>query len=50
MCNFSTCDCECNKACEIGKYLHTKSCSCEKLLIGKLVLECEDEMLNTTEN
>ena len=22
---------------------------CEKLLIGKLALECEDEMLNTTE-
>ena len=24
-------------------------CSCEKHLIGKLVIECEDEILNTTE-
>ena len=39
-------DCECNKACE--KHLDIKKCSCEKLLIGKLVLECEAEILNTT--
>ena len=26
-----------------------KNCSCEKRLIGKLVLECEDEMLNRTD-
>ena len=25
------------------------NCSCEKLLIGKFVIECEDEVLNTTE-
>ena len=28
--------------------MDTKNCSCEKRLIGKLVLECEDERLNTT--
>ena len=34
---------------KICKYLEIKNCSCEKRLIGKLVLECEDEILNTTE-
>ena len=47
MWNHSTYDCECNKARKIDKYLDTKNCSCEKRLIRKLVLECEDEMLNT---
>ena len=47
--NSSTCDCECNKAFKTDMYLNIKNCSCGKLLIGKLVLECEDEILNTTE-
>ena len=47
--NSSICDCKCNKACKIYEYLDIKNCSCEKRLIGKLVLECQDEMLNTTE-
>ena len=29
--------------------MNQKNCSCEKRLIGKLVLECEDEILNRTE-
>ena len=29
--------------------MDTKNYSCEKRLVGKLVLECEDEILNTTE-
>ena len=44
MWNPSTCDCECNKACKIDEYLDIKNCSCEKCLIGKLLLECEDEI------
>ena len=48
MWNPSTCDCECNKACKIDEYLGIKNCSCEKNLIGKLLLECEDEILNST--
>ena len=28
--------------------MDTKNCSCKKCLLGKLVLECEDEILNTT--
>ena len=49
MWNPSTYDCECNKAGEIDEYLDIKNCSCGKRSIGKLVLECEDEVLNTTE-
>ena len=48
--NPSTYGCEGNKACKIDKYLDIKNCSDEKLLIGKLVLECENETLHTTEN
>ena len=43
------CGCECNKACKIDEYLDIKNCSCEKRLIDKLVLECEDEILSKTE-
>ena len=43
------CGCECNEACKIDEYLDIKNCSCEKRLIDKLVLECEDEILSTTE-
>ena len=42
MWNPSTWDCECYKICKIDEYLNTKTCSCEKRLIGELVLECED--------
>ena len=50
MSNHSTYDCECNKVCEIDEYLDIKNCSCIKRLIGKFVLECEDEVLNATGN
>ena len=49
MWNPSTCNCECNKASKIDEYLNTKNVSREKHLFGKLVLACEDEILNTTE-
>ena len=48
--NPGTCDDEWNKACKIDEYLDIKNCSCVKRLIGKFVLECEDEILNATEN
>ena len=50
MWNLSTRDCECNKACEIDGYLDIKKCLCKKRLFVKLVLACEDEILNTAEN
>ena len=46
MWNPSTCDCECNKVCETGEYLDIKNCLCLKILIGTLVLECDDVILN----
>ena len=49
MWNPRKCDCECNKACKIDEYLDIKNCSCKKHLIGKLVLACDDEILNKTE-
>ena len=48
MWNPGTCDCECNKVCKVDQYLYIKNCSWEKC-IGKLVLACEDKILNTTE-
>ena len=49
VCNSRPWDCECNKACKIERYFDIKNCSCEKHLIGKLVLESENEILNATE-
>ena len=46
--NPSTCDCECKKACKIDEYLDTKNFSCGNFLLGKLALQCEDDILNTT--
>ena len=43
----SMCDCECNKAPKIDEHLDTKNN--KKRLIGKLVLGCEDKILNSTE-
>ena len=41
--NPNKCDSESNKACKIDEYLHIKNCSCGKCLIGKSILEREDE-------
>ena len=49
MWNLSTFDCECNKACKIDEHLDIKICSCKERLIGRLVLACEDKILNSTE-
>ena len=48
MWNPSTCDCGCNKAYKITKYLDIKNCSCKNLLLGKLVLGRQNEISNTT--
>ena len=46
--NPSTCGCDSNKVSKIDENVDTKNCSCEKRLIVKLALVCEDELLNTT--
>ena len=43
------CDCEYNNVCKINEYIDAKNCSSEKSIIDKLVLTCEDEILNATE-
>ena len=50
MWNSNTSDCKCNKACKIDKYLDITKFSYKKLLLDKLALACEDEILNTTES
>ena len=40
MWNPSICVCECNKAFITDEYFDIKNCSCEKCLIGKLLLTC----------
>ena len=47
--NPTTCDRKCTKACKIDEYLDITNFLYEECLIGKLVLECEDEIFNTTE-
>lgn len=41
--------CDAKLAFKNDLYLDLKNCSCEKYLFGKLVLVCEDRILNTTE-
>ena len=45
----STYDYECNKACNLMNIQILKIVLCKKRLIGKLVLECENKILNKTE-
>ena len=49
MWNHSACVCDCNTACGSDEYVDTKIYLCKKRLFDKLVLACEDEILNTTE-
>ena len=40
--NPSNCECECDKSCDIGKYLDYENCKCRKKLVDKLVDECTE--------
>ena len=40
--NPSNCECECDKACDIGEYLGYENCKCRKKLIDKLVDVCTE--------
>ena len=44
----STRDSECNRACKNDDYLDIKICLWKKRQFDKLILTCEDEMLNKT--
>ena len=48
-------NCECDKLCDVGKYLDYRNCKCRKRLTEKLVEECnenidENEMIDVTLN
>ena len=42
--NPSTCECECNKSCDIGEYLDYENCNWKKRLVDKLVDECTENI------
>ena len=43
----NTCKCEFDKSCDVGEYLDYANFKCRQRLIDKIVLESEDEILNT---
>ena len=48
--NPNNCDCECDKSCNVGKYLDCENCKLQNNLVDKLVEECsgnidENEMI-----
>ena len=45
--NPSNCECECDKSCEIGKYLDYENCKCRKRLGDKLVEQCTENVDDT---
>ena len=49
MWNPSLYDFECNKTCKIDEFLDNENCSCKKRQLDKLMIACEDEILNSTE-
>ena len=42
--NPTTCECECDKSCDIGEYLDYKNCKCRKKIIDKLTEECSENI------
>ena len=42
--NLSNCECECDKSCDVGKYLDYENCRCRKKLFDKLVEECSESI------
>ena len=40
--NPSNCECECDKAFDVGEYLDYENCKCRKKLVDKLVDECTE--------
>ena len=42
--NPSNCECECDKSCDVGKYLDYSNCKCRKKVADKLVEECTENI------
>ena len=45
--NPRNCECECDKSCDVGKYLEYLNCKCRKKLVDKLVEECNESIEET---
>ena len=42
--NPSNCGCECDKSCDVGKYLDYENCKCRKRLVDKLLEEYNENI------
>ena len=42
--NPSSCEYECGKSCDVGEYLDYENYKCRKILLGKLVEECSENV------
>ena len=42
--NPSNWECECDKPCDVGKYLDCENCKCRKRLVDKSVDECDENI------
>ena len=42
--NPSTCECECDRSCDIRQYLDNKNCKCRKELINKSAKKCSENI------
>ena len=47
ICNPSMCEFQYDKLYDVGEYVDYVNCKCRERLIDSLILECEDEVLNT---
>ena len=50
MWNPNTCECQCDKWCKTGQYLDHKNCVCKNKLIGRLIEECTNVMINNNKD
>ena len=42
--NLNNCECKCDKSYDVGEYLDYANCKCRKMLIDKLVQECNENI------
>ena len=40
--NPSNCECECDKACDVGEYLDYENCKCRRKWVAPLIEECSE--------
>ena len=46
--NISNCKCECDKSCDFGEYLDYENCKCRKILVDKLIEQCNENIEETS--